>query len=64
MSDKPSEESSSPPQIPDDVWEQFTRDTERDIRGSAPKEPSARARMVSEGLDAGRPDTCGAVSRI
>jgi hypothetical protein len=36
--------------IPDDVWEQFARDTERDIRGSAPKEPSARARMVTERL--------------
>ncbi|WP_280878388.1 hypothetical protein [Streptomyces pseudovenezuelae] len=36
--------------IPDEVWEQFIRDSERDIRGSAPKEPSARARMVSERL--------------
>ncbi len=34
----------------DDVWEQFARDTERDIRSSAPKEPSARARMVTERL--------------
>ncbi|MEU9171851.1 hypothetical protein AB0D34_29345 [Streptomyces sp. NPDC048420] len=38
------------PKIPDDVWEQFARDTERDIRGSAPKEPSARAREVTERL--------------
>ncbi|WP_280886278.1 hypothetical protein [Streptomyces sp. LBL] len=50
MSDKPSEEPSSTPEIPDDVWEQFARDTERDIRGSAPKEPSARARLVTERL--------------
>nr|WP_203614932.1 hypothetical protein [Streptomyces sp. SID13726] len=41
---------SEDPKIPDDVWEQFTRDTERDIRASAPKEPSARAREVTERL--------------
>lgn len=34
----------------DDVWEQFERDSLRDIRSSAPKEPSARARMVAERL--------------
>ncbi|WUO57028.1 hypothetical protein OG960_29970 [Streptomyces sp. NBC_00280] len=45
---KPSEEPE--PSVPDDIWEQFTRDTERDIRSSAPKEPSARARMVTERL--------------
>ncbi len=50
VSEKPSEEESSTPEIPDDVWEQFARDTERDIRGSAPKEPSARARQVTERL--------------
>ncbi|MET7567874.1 hypothetical protein ABZT04_05145 [Streptomyces sp. NPDC005492] len=50
MSDKPAEEPSSTPEIPDDVWEQFARDTERDIRASAPKEPSARARQVTERL--------------
>ncbi|KUO21055.1 hypothetical protein [Streptomyces dysideae] len=53
MSDKPSEEQPSQPstpELPDDVWEQFARDSERDIRGSAPKEPSARARMVTERL--------------
>ncbi|MFI0965303.1 hypothetical protein ACH4S8_28480 [Streptomyces sp. NPDC021080] len=38
------------PTVPDDVWEQFARDSERDIRASAPKEPSARARMVTERL--------------
>ncbi|MEU6356169.1 hypothetical protein ABZ896_43830 [Streptomyces sp. NPDC047072] len=41
---------SEDPKIPDDVWEQFARDTERDIRNSAPKEPSARAREVAERL--------------
>ena len=41
---------SEDPKIPDDVWEQFARDTERDIHGSAPKEPSARAREVTERL--------------
>ncbi len=46
MSDKPSEDSSSTPEVPDDVWEQFTRASERE----APKEPSARARMVTERL--------------
>ncbi|MGA5201497.1 hypothetical protein [Streptomyces variegatus] len=50
MSEKPSDDQPSASQIPDDVWEQFTRDTERDIRSSAPKEPSARARMVTERL--------------
>jgi hypothetical protein len=41
---------SEDPKIPDDVWEQFARDTERDIRDSALKEPSARAREVTERL--------------
>ncbi len=50
VSDKPSDDQPSASEIPDDVWEQFTRDTERDIRTSAPKEPSARARMVTERL--------------
>nr|WP_151477147.1 hypothetical protein [Streptomyces albicerus] len=37
--------------MPDDVWERFVQDSERDIRTSeAPKEPSARARMVTERL--------------
>ncbi|MDQ1036655.1 hypothetical protein QFZ75_003071 [Streptomyces sp. V3I8] len=59
-SEKPSERSpGEPPEepeglgesLPDDVWEQFVRDSERDIRTSgAPKEPSARARMVTERL--------------
>lgn len=39
-----------PGEIPDDVWERFERDSLRDIRASAPKEPSARARMVAERL--------------
>jgi hypothetical protein len=50
VSEKPSDDHPSASEIPDDVWEQFTRDTERDIRSSAPKEPSARARMVTERL--------------
>ncbi len=36
--------------IPDEEWVRFLQDSERDIRGSAPKEPSARARMVTERL--------------
>ncbi|GHE73197.1 hypothetical protein GCM10018785_46630 [Streptomyces longispororuber] len=36
--------------IPDEVWQKFVEDSERDIRASAPKEPSARARMVAERL--------------
>jgi hypothetical protein len=52
VSEKPSDDSSSASGLPDDVWEQFIRDTERDIRSSAPKEPSARARMVTERLRA------------
>ncbi|MER5259697.1 hypothetical protein [Streptomyces sp. NPDC002855] len=39
-----------PEELPDDVWERFERDSLRDIRTSAPKEPSARARMVAERL--------------
>ncbi|MER7838858.1 hypothetical protein ABTY98_24020 [Streptomyces sp. NPDC096040] len=55
MSDRRSEQSSgdepsSSSSMPDEVWEQFIRDTERDIRKSAPKEPSARAREVTERL--------------
>ncbi|MFI9823109.1 hypothetical protein ACIHFC_21910 [Streptomyces sp. NPDC052013] len=48
-SEEPRPESSA---IPDDVWEKFVQDSERDIRASAPKEPSARARMVTERLRA------------
>lgn len=43
-------EGTGEPTVPDDVWERFARDSERDIRDSAPKEPSARARMVTERL--------------
>ncbi|MEU0385931.1 hypothetical protein [Streptomyces chartreusis] len=50
MSEKPSDDQPSASELPDDVWEQFIRDTERDIHASAPKEPSARARMVTERL--------------
>lgn len=46
MTDKPSEGSS----IPDEEWEKFVRDAERGQASAAPKEPSARARMVTERL--------------
>ncbi|MGW7609368.1 hypothetical protein ACWGKW_19250 [Streptomyces sp. NPDC054766] len=49
MSDKQPGETGEPA-VPDDVWERFAADSERDIRDSAPKEPSARARMVTERL--------------
>ncbi|WP_329181272.1 hypothetical protein [Streptomyces sp. NBC_01477] len=38
------------PSLPDDVWELFANDSERAIRLSAPKEPSARARIVARRL--------------
>ncbi|MCX4553937.1 hypothetical protein [Streptomyces sp. NBC_01500] len=38
------------PVLPDEVWVQFEQDSERAIRATAPKEPSARARMVTERL--------------
>ncbi|MFE0628236.1 hypothetical protein ACFW3D_14855 [Streptomyces sp. NPDC058864] len=38
------------PSVPDDVWDRFVQDSEAEIRASAPKEPSARARMVTERL--------------
>jgi hypothetical protein len=40
------------PTLPDDVWEKFVNDSEADIRASAPKEPSARAREVAARLRA------------
>ncbi|MFG2722258.1 hypothetical protein ACGFW5_28815 [Streptomyces sp. NPDC048416] len=36
--------------LPDEIWERFVRDNEQDIRASAPKEPSARARLVTDRL--------------
>ncbi|WP_075017686.1 hypothetical protein [Actinacidiphila rubida] len=36
--------------MPDDVWERFLTDSERDIRATAPREPSARARIVARRL--------------
>ncbi|MFE9920262.1 hypothetical protein ACFYQA_01405 [Streptomyces sp. NPDC005774] len=48
--EEPARPESSP--LPDDVWSKFVEDSERDIRGAAPKEPSARARMVTERLRA------------
>ncbi|MBM9507433.1 hypothetical protein [Actinacidiphila acididurans] len=38
------------PALPDDVWERFVHDSESAIRATAPKEPSARARMVARRL--------------
>ncbi|MCX5560111.1 hypothetical protein [Streptomyces sp. NBC_00038] len=46
-SDEPNPDSGS---ISDEVWDKFVQDTERDIHASAPKEPSARARVVTERL--------------
>ncbi|NGN66928.1 hypothetical protein G5C51_23855 [Streptomyces sp. A7024] len=34
--------------LPDDIWEKFEKDSWGRIDESAPKEPSARARMVEE----------------
>ncbi|GGX67944.1 hypothetical protein GCM10010358_22980 [Streptomyces minutiscleroticus] len=45
MAGKSSEES-----ISDEEWERFLRDSERGVPADAPKEPSARARMVTERL--------------
>ncbi|WP_327326787.1 hypothetical protein OG735_32995 [Streptomyces sp. NBC_01210] len=36
--------------IPDEAWEEFQRESEGPARLAAPKEPSARARMVTERL--------------
>ncbi|MET8895371.1 hypothetical protein [Streptomyces albogriseolus] len=53
MAEQPSEESRpESAALPDDVWEQFLRDSEAGVPASAPKEPSARARMVTERLRA------------
>ncbi|MGW2049111.1 hypothetical protein ACWCPF_28570 [Streptomyces sp. NPDC001858] len=47
MSDRPSDE---PGSISDEEWAKFVQDSERAIPSSAPKEPSARARMVAARL--------------
>lgn len=39
-----------PAAVPDDVWDKFLQDNEREIRTTAPKEPSARARRVTARL--------------
>ncbi|MFF4358719.1 hypothetical protein [Streptomyces sp. NPDC001604] len=53
MADRSSPERSSgsgeEPSVPDDVWDKFLKDTEAEL-AAAPKEPSARARMVTERL--------------
>lgn len=36
--------------VPDEIWEKFVQDPESEIRATAPKEPSARARMVTARL--------------
>lgn len=41
---------SEPPSVPDEVWDKFLADSEREIRATAPKEPSARARIVARRL--------------
>ncbi|WP_432192022.1 hypothetical protein [Streptomyces sp. bgisy027] len=59
MADRPSEgprpgseegAESSSSSISDAEWEKFVQDSERDAGAAAPKEPSARARMVTERL--------------
>ncbi|MER5600566.1 hypothetical protein [Streptomyces sp. NPDC002265] len=54
MAERPSEESraddSGSSSISDDEWAKFVQESERGIPDSAPKEPSARARMVTERL--------------
>jgi hypothetical protein len=39
-----------PPAVPEEVWELFLTDSEPRIRATAPKEPSARARVVAQRL--------------
>jgi hypothetical protein len=50
VTDRPSDESGFGSSFSDEDWEKFLRDSERGASGSAPKEPSARARMVTERL--------------
>ncbi|MFF4837164.1 hypothetical protein, partial [Streptomyces sp. NPDC001315] len=52
MADRQSEEPGpdSGESIPDEVWEKFVKDAELGIGDSVPKEPSARARMVTARL--------------
>jgi hypothetical protein len=55
----PSSPPDGPSSIPDEVWEKFQQDSEAAIRQTAPKEPSARARMVARKLreqGQGRPE--------
>lgn len=47
-SDEPNPDAGS--SVSDEVWDKFVQDSERDIRAAAPKEPSARAREVTERL--------------
>lgn len=52
MTDRPSDESGSDSgsSISDEEWERFLRESERGASDSVPREPSARARMVTERL--------------
>ncbi|MGW0826909.1 hypothetical protein [Streptomyces sp. NPDC002845] len=52
MSTNPSASGDQPsvPDIPDEEWERLVREAESGNGGSAPKEPSARQRMVTERL--------------
>ncbi|MDN3271034.1 hypothetical protein [Streptomyces sp. MA15] len=53
MAEKPSEEPLPQSAVPpDDVWEKFLQDSRAGVPASAPKEPSARARGVTERLRA------------
>ncbi|MFD3930605.1 hypothetical protein [Streptomyces sp. NPDC058614] len=47
-SDEPNPDSGS--SVSDEVWEKFVQDSEREVGAAAPKEPSARARMVTRRL--------------
>ncbi|CAL9527694.1 hypothetical protein SUDANB58_03978 [Streptomyces sp. enrichment culture] len=49
------------PGVPEEVWQKFLADSEDAIRGSAPREPSARERVP--GWFPGPPETAGAKRR-
>nr|WP_240449465.1 hypothetical protein [Streptomyces harenosi] len=43
--DTPGEPEGTTPDVPEEVWQKFLADSEDAIRGSAPREPSARERL-------------------
>lgn len=47
------------PSVPDDVWQQFLKDSEHATRKSAPREPSARERIALAGRQSRRPGAAG-----